>query len=84
MTEEIRLQDRVEMRKAHPCGSKEWTVIRIGADIKMRCLGCGRIVMLDRADFLRRRRKTLEVGPVSAEVSLGLRLPGSEGDSEQA
>ena len=33
--DEIRLKDVVEMRKAHPCGSKEWTVTRIGADIKM-------------------------------------------------
>ncbi len=83
--DEIRLQDVVEMRKAHPCGSKEWTVIRIGADIKIRCSGCGRIVMLDRADFTRRRRKTLKQGLVPAEVSLGLRLPQEhEGDSEQA
>ncbi|NLC32106.1 MAG: DUF951 domain-containing protein, partial [Clostridiales bacterium] len=41
--DEIRLADKVEMRKQHPCGSKEWTVTRIGADIKMRCLGCGRV-----------------------------------------
>lgn len=71
--EEIRLQDVVEMRKPHPCGSKEWTVTRIGADIKIRCGGCGRVVMLDRADFLRRRRRTLTQGPVPAEISLGLR-----------
>ena len=37
--EEIRLGDKVKMRKTHPCGSDEWTVIRIGADIKMKCLG---------------------------------------------
>lgn len=86
--EEIRLQDVVEMRKAHPCGSKEWTVTRIGADIKIRCSGCGRVVMLDRADFLRRRRRTLSQGPVSAEVSLGLRPPEAptrtaEGDERE-
>ncbi len=76
--EEIRLQDVVEMRKPHPCGSKEWTVTRIGADIKIRCSGCGRVVMLDRADFLRRRRKTLQQGPVPAEISLGLQVPPSQ------
>ena len=81
--DEIRLQDVVEMRKAHPCGSKVWTVIRIGADIKIRCSGCGRIVMLDRVDFTRRRRKTLTQGPIAAEVSLGLRPPQEqEKDSE--
>ena len=73
--DEIRLADVVEMRKPHPCGSKEWTVTRIGADIKMRCLGCGRLVMLDRVEFLRRRKKLLKQGPVEAEVSLGLKPP---------
>mgnify|MGYP002543619923 CR=1 FL=1 len=57
--EEIRLGDRVRMRKTHP-----WTVIRIGADIKIKCLGCGRIVMMERADFVKRRKKVLEQGPV--------------------
>ncbi len=81
--DEIRLADKVEMRKQHPCGSKEWTVTRIGADIKMRCLGCGRVVMLDRVEFLRRRKKLLQQGPVEAEVSLGLKPPPmNEGDSQ--
>ena len=82
--DEIRLDDKVEMRKPHPCGSREWTVTRIGADIKMRCLGCGRLVMLDRVEFLRRRKKLLQQGPVEAEVSLGLKPPpnlNNEGDS---
>ena len=63
MTEEIRLQDVVQTRKKHPCGSDEWTVIRIGADIKIRCHGCGRIVMLDRQDFIRRRKPVIPQGP---------------------
>ena len=63
MTEEIRLQDVVQTRKKHPCGSDLWTVIRVGADIKIRCQGCGRIVMLDRQDFLRRRKKLIAQGP---------------------
>ena len=40
---EIRLGDVVQTRKQHPCGSNEWTVIRTGADIKIKCSGCGRI-----------------------------------------
>ncbi|MBQ7455766.1 MAG: DUF951 domain-containing protein [Clostridia bacterium] len=63
MTEEIRLGDAVQTRKKHPCGSDEWTVIRTGADIKIRCHGCGRIVMLDRQDFLRRRKRLISQGP---------------------
>lgn len=51
---EIRLGDVVRLRKPHPCGSFEWTVVRLGADIGMRCLGCGRRVLLPRRDFERR------------------------------
>lgn len=68
--EEIRIGDRVQMRKVHPCGSSEWTVIRIGADIKVKCLGCNRIVMMERADFVKRRKKVLEQGPVSEAETL--------------
>lgn len=56
---DIRLGDQVKMRKPHPCGSDAWTVIRVGADIKIRCLGCGRIVMLDRSVFEKRLKKIL-------------------------
>lgn len=58
--EDIRLGDIVQMRKTHPCGGDRWTVIRTGADIKIRCQGCGRIVMMDRADFIKRRKKLIE------------------------
>ena len=45
-------------------------VIRIGADIKIKCLGCGRIVMLDRETFVKRRKKVLQQGPVPEEETL--------------
>ena len=60
---EIRLGDVVQTRKAHPCGANEWTVIRTGADIKIRCSGCGRIVMMDRETFLKRRKRVITQGP---------------------
>ncbi|HSK68088.1 MAG TPA: DUF951 domain-containing protein [Candidatus Limnocylindria bacterium] len=81
MAEEIRLKDVVEMRKPHPCGSAVWTVTRIGADIKMKCSGCGRVVMLDRVEFLRRRKKVLTPGPVAPEVTLGLQDRQQKEDS---
>lgn len=81
MTEEIRLQDVVEMRKKHPCGSFVWTVTRIGADIKMKCSGCGRVVMLDRVEFLRRRKRLITPGPEAPEVSLGLATKMPQGAS---
>ena len=62
MVEEIRLGDVVQTRKQHPCGSSEWTVVRTGADIKMKCSGCGRVVMLDRETFLKRRKKLISRG----------------------
>ena len=49
--------DLVKMRKAHPCGSDLWTVTYVGADIKIRCEKCGRIVMLDRPTFEKRVKK---------------------------
>lgn len=63
MLEEIRLGDIVKTRKSHPCGNDIWEVIRIGADIKIRCKKCGHIVMLDRDTFLKRRKAVLEQGP---------------------
>lgn len=69
MPEEILLGDIIRSRKPHPCGSDEWTVTRTGADIKMKCNGCGRIVMLDRDSFLRRRKSVLSRGTFSANVA---------------
>ena len=58
----IRLGDEVEMRKPHPCGANRWTVIRVGADIRLQCLACGRAVLLPRTQFLRARKRVLKAG----------------------
>jgi hypothetical protein len=50
---EIRLGDVVRMRKPHPCGSFQWQVVRLGADIGIRCSGCGRRVLMPRSQFSR-------------------------------
>ena len=42
---DIQVGDILSLKKAHPCGSKDWQVLRIGADFKLRCLGCGREIM---------------------------------------
>jgi len=54
--------DIIQTRKKHPCGNDKWEVIRVGADMKMRCLECKRIVMLDRETFEKRVKKVLEQG----------------------
>ena len=45
---DIRVQDILVMKKAHPCGDKRWEVMRTGMDFRLRCLGCGHEVMLPR------------------------------------
>lgn len=45
------LGDIVRMKKQHPCGSYDWEVTRMGMDIKIKCTGCGRVVMLARSEF---------------------------------
>ena len=45
---DIRLNDILVMKKAHPCGEKRWLVLRTGADFRLRCLGCGHEIMTPR------------------------------------
>jgi len=50
----FKIGDVVRMKKKHPCGSFNWEVTRMGADIKIKCVGCGRIVMIPRMEFEKR------------------------------
>lgn len=59
---EIHLGDIVRLRKLHPCGSQEWEVVRLGADIGMRCAGCGRRVLVPRSQFLRQVKALVHQG----------------------
>ncbi len=45
---DIQVKDIITMKKAHPCGSKEWEVLRIGADFRLKCMGCGHQIMIPR------------------------------------
>ena len=45
---DIRVGDIIEMKKTHPCGAKQFNVLRIGADFKIKCVGCGHEVMVTR------------------------------------
>ena len=67
---DIHVGDTLVMKKVHPCGSDRWQVIRIGADIKIKCLGCGRVVMMERPEFVKRLKKILEQGPVPEAETL--------------
>jgi hypothetical protein len=63
MVTEIRLGDVVRLKKKHPCGSEQWQVVRLGADIGIRCQGCQRRVLLARSIFERRIRTFISRGP---------------------
>ena len=54
---DIRIGDVLTMKKKHPCGSDKWTVLRIGADFKMRCCGCGHEIMNPRSKIEKNIRK---------------------------
>jgi hypothetical protein len=65
------LGDVVRLKKPHPCGGFEWTVVRLGADIGVRCLGCGRRVLLPRRELERRLKQFVARGPDSAGLAVG-------------
>ena len=60
MVENFNLGDIVEMKKQHPCGEKNFEVIRIGADVKIKCVGCGRVIMIPRAKFQKGAKKIVK------------------------
>jgi hypothetical protein len=64
---ELYLDDVVRLRKPHPCGSYDWTVVRLGADIGLRCHGCSRRVLLPRRELERRLKMFVSRGPDFAE-----------------
>lgn len=57
---EYNVGDIVQMRKTHPCGSNEWEILRVGMDFRLKCVGCGRLVMLPRPKFVKGVKKVLK------------------------
>lgn len=70
MVMEIRLGDIVRLKKSHPCGGDEWEVVRLGADIRIKCRKCQHLVMLDRGTFERRVKTFISRGKPGPETSL--------------
>ena len=62
MVQEINIGDVVRLKKVHPCGGYEWQVVRLGADIGIKCLTCGRRVLLGRSVFERRVKEFVSRG----------------------
>ncbi|HSO57956.1 MAG TPA: DUF951 domain-containing protein [Paenisporosarcina sp.] len=61
------LGDVVEMKKQHPCGTNEWKVIRMGADVRIKCEGCQHSVMIPRREFEKKMKKVIKKAELSSE-----------------
>ena len=55
----LNIGDVLVLKKGHPCGENKWEIIREGADIKLKCLGCSRIAMIDRPTLVKRIKKVV-------------------------
>ena len=60
MKEEYNLGSKVIMKKDHPCGTNLWEITRVGVDIKIKCINCGRTIMLPRVEFNKKLKKIVE------------------------
>ena len=67
---DIQVGDILKLKKPHPCGSSEWEVIRVGMDFKLRCLGCGHLIMVSRK--------------LAEKNCRGIRKPEKEGEGKNA
>ena len=56
----MKLGEIIETKKPHPCGGRKWEIVRVGADFKIKCLTCGRVVMLTPDELKKRVRGTGE------------------------
>ena len=59
MDKTYKLNDIVIMKKPHACQTNEWTITRVGVDIKIKCNNCGREIMMDRLEFNKKLKKVL-------------------------
>ena len=59
MIDGFSLKDRVILKKPHACGENLWEIVRVGADVKLKCLACDRVIMLDRLEFMKRAKKLI-------------------------
>ena len=65
---QLQLNQQVRLRKPHPCGSTDWVIVRLGADIGLKCQGCGRRVLLTRRDLEKRLKKLFPLNEPAREL----------------
>jgi hypothetical protein len=76
--------DVVRLKKPHPCGGFDWTVVRLGADIGVTCQQCGRRVLLPRRDLERRLKQFVVRGPGAAATFEREQSPGNRSEVGEA
>ncbi len=59
ITTDYRIDDILEFKKNHPCGSNQWKVVRTGVDMKLECMGCKRIIIIPRVDLNKKVKKII-------------------------
>lgn len=57
------LADVIEMKKPHACQTNKWEILRMGADIRLKCMGCGHMIMMPRGEFNQKIKKVLALAP---------------------
>ena len=57
---DIQVGDKLKMKKKHPCGSTEWDVLRVGIDFRLKCCGCGHMVLLERRQEIPEKEMKIE------------------------
>ena len=57
---DIQVGNRLQLKKKHPCGSSEWEVLRVGADFRIKCAGCGHQIMISRPNLEKNIKKIIE------------------------
>ena len=60
MDKDYQLNSIVIMKKPHPCGTNEWEIVRVGADIKIKCLKCNRMIMIPRVEFNKKIKRVIK------------------------
>ncbi len=58
--------DIIKLKKKHPCGSSEWEILRVGADFRLKCMGCGRQIMMPRTEVAKNTRGLRHPGELNA------------------
>jgi len=57
---EYNVSDIVELKKQHPCGSKEWEITRVGVDFKLRCVGCNHVIIVERQKAMKMIKRKIQ------------------------